>query len=198
MNLDAATLEKLMAFADGELELAERGKIEELVRTNEDAARVVRELGVLGDCLRVSEGARPKPAADGIADAVMAEIQSEQRTRSKVVSLSARRRSTYATVVGLVAAAAAVVVVARGIAPDAENGNGPQAEAPRVTTPVPSPAASSVAPTPTPVSAPTALASADPVDQSSNVSVIVVPGEGETASSIVIWLGEESAGGAVK
>ena len=39
MNLDAATLERLMAYADGELDDTNRAEVEALLQSNEDAAR---------------------------------------------------------------------------------------------------------------------------------------------------------------
>ena len=192
MSLDAGTLQKLMAFADGELEGDDRKAIEDLVRSNQDAARIVQELGVLGDCLRVvGTEQSDRAAADGIADAVMGRIAAEREPRGKVIDLVSRRRRTYGTVAALVAAAAAVALVARG--PEEE----PRAEIPVAPAPMLT-AEKRVEPTPAP---PTTVASAatEPAPAPSNVSVIVVPSEGETASSIVIWLGEESAsGGPVK
>ncbi len=192
MSLDAGTLQKLMAFADGELEGDDRKAIEELVSSNQDAARIVQELGVLGECLRVvGEHHHDRSAADGIADAVMTRIAAEREPRGKVIDLAARRRRTYGTVAALVAAAAAVALVARG--PEDE----PRAETPVATAPtqVPEKRVEPTAPAP-----PTTVAAInEPAPAPSNVSVIVVPSEGETASSIVIWLGEESAsGGPVK
>lgn len=195
MSLDAGTLQKLMAFADGELDAAERAEVEALLLSNEDAKRVVQELGVLGDCIRVTEAARPARdprVADGIAAAVMSRIEASP---ANVVDLASRRRrnTTYVTVAALVAAAAGVMLIARG--PEATDSS-PTAKTQPVVAPTTPTATAS-----TPV-APQAVASAEPKalaqDSVANASVIVVPGEGETASSIVIWLGEESAGGAVK
>jgi hypothetical protein len=201
MSLDAATLEKLMAFADGELDPAERTQIEELVRTNPDAANVVRELGVLGECIRVVEAQRPHVAADKIADDVMARIAAAphglapEGSRGNLVSLAARRRRTYGIVAALVAAAAAVVIIARGLGPE---------ETPTANVAPTQGAPTQVAPTPAPSSEPTStgnvgavVASAEPARESdtpSNVSVIVVPSEGEATSSVVIWLGEDTTG----
>lgn len=213
MNLDASTLERLMAYADGELEGAERAEIEALVQSNEDAARVLGELGTLGDVVRVVEDARSSrlAAADGIADAVMAKVQAEQavapapaRTSTRpaststrpapVVDLAARRRRNYGLVAALVAAAAAVVFIAR---PHDDEGPAPTAVAPTNPAPVASPA-----PLPSVTPPPTAVASAEPApapsEAPSNVSVIVVPSEGNTAPSVVIWLGDDTAGGPVK
>lgn len=195
MSLDAGTLEKLMAFADGELEGAERAEIEALVQSNDDAKRIVQELGVLGDCIRITEAARPARAdhaADGIAEAVMGKIA---REKSNVVDLASRRRNgTLVTVAALVAAAAGVMFIARG-------GDEPQPTAKAQPTAVEqAPVATPPATQATGTAQPLVVASAEPKaeESPSNASVIVVPGEGETASSIVIWLGEESAGGALK
>lgn len=207
-ELDARTLEQLMAYLDGELAGPELAAIETLIAENPDAARVVGELDVLGECIRVAE---PHSAAGfDVADAVMAKIaapaaaEAPARPASNpprvapVVDLASRRRRTLGVVAALVAAAAAVVVVARQSA-DAPTGTAPVAQAPTAQAPAPS----ATVTTPAPVA--TALASneppkADGTSDVGNVSVIVVPSDEEkTAPSVVIWLGgEEGSGGGIK
>ena len=212
VDLDPATLQKLMAYADGELDGAERIEIEALVKANHDAARVLEELSVLGDCMRIVAETHPIVMPTGMVDAVMARLQEDAKptvsvertmvgseastSRARVVDLASRRRRTYGAIAGLVAAAAAVVLVAR--ITNEETPTASTRAVAAVTAPAPSPAAppaSSVAMA-NPVEKP---ASEKPGDLPSSVSVILVPSEGETASSIVIWLGEESpSGGPVK
>lgn len=206
-RLDALTLQKLMAFADGELEGTDRTEIAALIDSNPDAARVVIEMGVLGDCVRVLGEARPVDRAEtpgaSIAHVVMATIASDDTKISKkiagprtgrtqgaqVIDFAARRRRTYGIVAGLIAAAAAVVIVARG--PSTDPGEGPAANVAPPPAPPPATVVATAA-SPAASSAAFAVAVADSTEKPS-VSVIVVPSEGETAPSVVIWLGEEQA-----
>lgn len=203
-TLDEQTLGKLMAYADGELSGEDLAAIEALISENAEAAQIVSELGVLGECVRVAE---PQSAAGfDVADLVIAKIGAEAArapsaaTKSSpprvdnVVDLASRRRRTVGIVAGLVAAAAAVVFVAR---PSVEpTSTSPVAVQPTATAPAPSVTAAPPAPT--------ALASSDVVKEGvndvGNVSVIVVPSDEEkTAPSVVIWLGgEEGSGGGIK
>lgn len=199
MSLDALTLQKLMAFADGELEGTDRAEIAALIDSNPDAARIVSEMGVLGDCVRVLGENRSLDAGATIADVVMAKIassdtkisseKSSTRPGAQVIDFAARRRRTYGIVAGLIAAAAAVVIVAR--VPSAEHDRGPTANVvpPLQATATAAPASPPSVPA---ASSSAAFAAADSTEKPS-VSVIVVPSEGETAPSVVIWLGEEQA-----
>lgn len=219
-ELDGETMQKLMAYADGELDEAERSEMETLIAANANAARLVAELGTLGECVRVVSSERSLSPADGIADAVMAEIAKSGTAAAakstgassrpaRVGDLAARRRRTYGLVAGLVAAAAAVVIVARVTLNSENEGGNDKTTAANTSSTVPK----AVPPVETaqPATQPTAVASLepsalppageanDPAMPSSNVSVIVVPSEGETAPSVVIWLGEESpSGGPIK
>ena len=74
-TLSHETMLELMQYADGELDgdAATRARVEELLRTSEEARRVVAAMGTLGDIVR--EGADGRGAvADAIADRVMAGI----------------------------------------------------------------------------------------------------------------------------
>jgi hypothetical protein len=119
MSLRPDVMMNLMAYADGELDAAERAKVEELLRSNEEARRVVSAMGALGDVVR--EGAAEREpvslrAADGIADGVMAALAKEDSTRKandggKVVSLAAARASRMPYVAAALVAAAAGAVL---------------------------------------------------------------------------------------
>jgi hypothetical protein len=75
MTLPQDTMMELMAFADGELDGEAHARIASLVASNDEARRVVEAMGGLGDWLRDGIDARADRAkADGIADAVMAQI----------------------------------------------------------------------------------------------------------------------------
>lgn len=103
---------KLMAFADGELDGAERAEVEAWLSGDADARRFVRDLGSLGDVVRLTheggESARATAAFD-VADAVMARIApvaealpipAVSTTPAPVASLDAARaaRQSYARV----------------------------------------------------------------------------------------------------
>jgi negative regulator of sigma E activity len=198
-SFDPSTLEKLMAYADGELEGDERSQIEALVQSNPEAARVLEELSVLGECIRIVAETHPVALPEGIADAVIARIHADAAPAAgasgRVIELAARRRRTYALVAGLVAAAAAVVFVAR------VSNDEPVAQSPHAVPTAAAPAAPlPIRPAPSAALALAPSASAESETPGApSVSVILVPREGETASSIVIWLGEESpSGGPVK
>jgi len=49
---------KLMAYADGELEGAERAEIEKLVESDEEAARIVNAMLGIGDFVRLGNEAK--------------------------------------------------------------------------------------------------------------------------------------------
>jgi hypothetical protein len=99
------TMLELMSYADGEpLEPAARARVEELLRTNEEARRVVDAMGALGDAVRDgidgrAAGGEHGAKADGIAEGVMAAIatgvsaaHSTRDVGGRVVPLSARER----------------------------------------------------------------------------------------------------------
>ncbi|MBK6695195.1 MAG: hypothetical protein IPG50_23735 [Myxococcales bacterium] len=184
MTLDETTLQKLMAFADGELDDTERAEVLRLVQANPDAARVLAELDVLGQCVRVVEAARHIPI---MTDAIMARIAAapleKSHDESNVVDLASRRRKTFSVVAALVAAAAGVFFMTREPSDGAKAPVAQKAPTPAVVAPA----------VPTPAETVAAVVPAAP--SSSNVSVIVVPGMGEVAPSVVIWLGDDKAGG---
>jgi anti-sigma factor RsiW len=97
----------LMAYADGELGEVERLRVEAFIASNEDAQRVVRSMGVVGQWGR--EGYRA-PDSPSIVDDVMRRVDED-----KLVDLAAvrRRRWWMGGAAAAVAAAAAWLVVAR-------------------------------------------------------------------------------------
>jgi anti-sigma factor RsiW len=54
VRLAQGRLEQLMAYADGELPEHERGEVETLLSTNEDARQFLAELGHLGGLVRTT------------------------------------------------------------------------------------------------------------------------------------------------
>jgi anti-sigma factor RsiW len=118
MSLPPETMMDLMAYADGELDTSARSRVEELLRSNDEARRVVAAMGTLGDVVRSAEAERAPASlefADGIVDDVMATIAREDVTRpalKKVVPIGAARspRTGAYAAVALVALAAGVLL----------------------------------------------------------------------------------------
>ena len=83
MSLSPDNMMKLMAFADGELESADREEVLQLIGTNDDAVRFVEDVGGLGDFVKVVDATRDGKtvAAFDIADQVMAAAIAEGASR---------------------------------------------------------------------------------------------------------------------
>ena len=95
MSLSQETMLELIALADGELEGADRARVEKLLAESEDARRVVESLRSphLGTWLNEIVG-QSAAAADGIADTVMARIERGQLDEGPaVVRLADMRRA---------------------------------------------------------------------------------------------------------
>jgi hypothetical protein len=129
MSLPYETMLDLMRYADGDdaLDADARARVEALLRTNEEARRVVDAMGTLGEVVRegIDQRVGKSGVADGIADGVMAAIAREaQRAEVKdgasasrsarVVELaSGRARRSRA---GVTSAVVAVLALAAGVA----------------------------------------------------------------------------------
>lgn len=176
---------ELMAYVDGELEGAERSKVEGWLASNVDAARFVDELGVLGDRVRLGHEASNDAkavASFDVADAVMAAVESETANAAPapVVSLEARRQKNLkagATLVAALALAASVFVMVRS----------KDEEAPMARAPVPT-------------VQPPGVTSAEPgidVDlvetAGDSVGVFYLASESSPTTSVVVWV-DESGG----
>jgi hypothetical protein len=215
MSLSRETMIELMALADGELEGPARERAEKLVAESEEAQRVLeamREPAVglwLGEAMRARAG-----AADGIADAVMAEIASQSegaaaraRDEGGVVRLAGphgrrgtRRRlaAAVAAVGGALALAAAVALYARSGA-DSDGARAPVVSEPpsRTTGQAPGPVRSALVQYRVP---PAQGVEVDEIDSPSRgVSVFEIPlGSAAAAaatpagpSSVVIWIDDD-------
>ena len=176
MSLSSEDMMKLMAYADGELEGAERKDAELLLTTDADAVRFVEQIGGLGEIvgLGYASSAGKTVAAFDIADAVMAAAQ-----RPKVRSLAAAREKKAGgqglkVGVGLVA----VLALAASVFVFAQHRTD---ETPMAAAPV------QVAPVPT---------SGTGVDVSTvnspgnSVSVFYLPTANELSTSVVVWVDE--------
>src|SRR5688572_3578902 len=99
MSLATDVMQRLMAYADGELDPAEQGEVEALLAREEDAARFVAQLRGLGDLVRVGHEDRHAStlAAFDVTDAVMAKVKDAEpdlevsRPSADIVSLNALR-----------------------------------------------------------------------------------------------------------
>ncbi len=182
MKLASETMMKLMAYADGELEPAEKKEVEALLAKDEDAVRFVEQIAGLGDFVKMGHATRDaKVAADfDIADAVMAKVKetkpdAPEAKKSNVVSLEAKRASrTKVAVAGVLALAASVVIFTR-----------PQETPMPVAKVTPPPSAE------TPAAGPSGPGvEVDPVESPGHtVSVFYLPGKNEM-TSVVVWVDE--------
>jgi hypothetical protein len=95
MSLSQETLLELMAFADGEIEGAERARLEQLVAESDEARRVVEAMRspAIPTWLAHEMNERAQ-GADGIADAVMAKLAaSEPQGVVRLADVRGRRAS---------------------------------------------------------------------------------------------------------
>lgn len=192
-SLSSEQMLELMAYVDGELEGAERTKVEGWLASNVDAARFVDELAGLGDLVTLghqgSADAKAVVSFD-IADAVMAAVEKEgarakteeaaKAAPAPVISLEARRQKNLkvgGAVAAALALAASVFVMVRN----------KEEEAPMARAPVPA-------------VQPSALASAEPgvdVDlvetAGDSVRVFYLASESSPTTSVVVWV-DESGG----
>jgi hypothetical protein len=134
MSLSHQTVLELMSLADGELEGADKERVEKLVASSDEARRIVEAMrrGEVGAWLTASLDERAANAgADGIADAVMAAVNKSAGAAASgavkaskasvstegggVVSMAGRaRRSSRLQIV--VSAGAAVLALAAAVA----------------------------------------------------------------------------------
>jgi hypothetical protein len=195
MSLSHETLMDLMALADGELEGAERARVEALLASDEEAKRVFEGLveSPLGDWVRHAQDTSARGAgADSIADAVMAAVAVAQEPTS-LDAARAKRLRLRLLAATVVAVAAGVIAYVRTDRTDRTEGPGPAPiasnEAPRPTHTVTEP----VGATPDPSWAQTGV-DLEHVESPSAVSVFYVPAvaapESANASSVVIWIDE--------
>jgi anti-sigma factor RsiW len=92
VTLSSETMMKLMAYADGELEGAERAEVEKLLATDAAAAQMVEQIAGLGGFVKLGHDDRDAQAIAkfDVADAVMAKVESGEKP-ANVISISAAR-----------------------------------------------------------------------------------------------------------
>src|SRR5687767_1588703 len=112
MSVSPDRMMKLMAYADGELEGAEKAEVEKLVESDEEAAQIVNAMLGLGDFVREGNDAKVAPivAKVNLTDAIMKKVESAEmepaKATSNVSSLDAARAKRRNVGVGIVAALA--------------------------------------------------------------------------------------------
>jgi anti-sigma factor RsiW len=186
-SYDLEQMQRLMAYADGELEGAERLEVEKLLESDPEAARIVAQMGSLGDFVRLGheDAVAPKLAKVDLTDAIMEAVAKEKiegtpAVAAGVTSLAAaraRRRTIGTGVVAALALAASVFVMTR------QKTEAPIAKAPVVETPA--------------SNGMNALASAgvevEAVESPGHsVSVFYLPSANELSTSVVVWVDETS------
>jgi len=203
--LSEEALLDLMAYADGELDGEAHARVEALIASDEQAARVVAEMQTLGECIRITEGERPVPDSVGsIVDHVMIQVAQIQNEKiAAVVPLPVRRRraAVAATVSAAIALAAGWALFMRPTADLDNDGAEPQAvlSAPAPSDDLPS------APSDDNQASASATAAAEPPAPGVRVDKVEVPGpnpvsvffvpavaaeESANASSVIVWIGD--------
>ncbi|MBX3234414.1 MAG: zf-HC2 domain-containing protein [Labilithrix sp.] len=182
---------KIMAYADGELEGAERAEVERWMREDAEAVLFANDLAELGDFVqtghRASKDAKAIAAFD-VADAVMAKVEAEPiekaaesagkvvpigAARAKQAKASSKRGAAMWIAAGL-ALAASIFLVTRG-----------KEEAPmaRTTTPLVQPSPQNAA-----------AANVTVENPGQSVSVFYLPNEtNSVTTSVVVWVDESGA-----
>jgi anti-sigma factor RsiW len=175
VKLAAGTMMKLMAYADGELDAADRKEVEALLAKDEEAKKIVAQMRSLG---AVVAAVHPKVPEIDIADAVMAKLKDTkpEPAKTNVVSLDARR--SQRAKIGV--AVAAVLALAASIVIWSRPKETPLAELPK---PVPN------AQVPMPEQPGVVV---EPIESpGQTVKVIYGPGKDEMQTSVIIWVDEE-------
>ncbi len=184
-RLEMDRMTKLMAYADGELEGDERLEVEKLIATDAEAARFVRELGTLGDYMRLGyeDAVAPDLAKVDLTGAIMDAVAEEKIEPHRPVAADnvrsldaqrARRRTIVVTVAAITALAASIFMLMR-----------PKEEAPLAKAPA--------APEPSAVVASTGGAGVEVEAVESpghSVSVFYLPSANELSTSVVVWVDE--------
>jgi len=218
MSLSKNELLYLMAYADGEVDDDELPEVEALIAKSEEARRVLAQQSALRQwALDAAESSAKRGRADGIADAVMTEIENLggakvitlERERAKRV-LNQQRTKEF----GALAAVAAVVALFyfwpsnEAPVPVADQSAKTIAQPPGSAKPQTPPTSPGAAGVTGQNPEPPAVAVAEPAEEPSidvqavespqhPFSIFYVPGvaatgaAGASASSVVVWIGEE-------
>jgi anti-sigma factor RsiW len=204
MSMSSERMMKLMAYADGELEGAERDEVEKLVASNEEAARIVDAMLGLGDFVREGHEDKLAPviAKVNLTGAIMKSVEKAEieparpvKAAGHVSSLDAARAKKRNVGVGIVAAlalAASVFVMMRD-----KTDEKPMAAKPVPTQTQRSPATSPVPQQMASVEAPSMNASTSAgvevqafESPGHSVSVFYLPTANELSTSVTVWVDE--------
>jgi hypothetical protein len=204
MSMSSERMMKLMAYADGELEGADKAEIEKLVESNEEAARVVNAMLGLGDFVRVGHEDKVAPIVAkhdrvNLTDAIMKSVEKAEiepaKPVSNVSSLDAARAKKRNVGVGIVAAlalAASIFFVMQEKPAEKPMAAKPTPVSPAQTQKAPAPQqmASNEAPT---VNATTSAGVEVQAFESPghSVSVFYLPTANELSTSVTVWVDEE-------
>jgi anti-sigma factor RsiW len=176
VSLSSENMMKLMAYADGELEGAERTEAEMLLASNVDAATFIEQVAGLGELVELGHEARRSKtiASFDIADAVMKDIKAASPP-SNVSSLSAAREKK-SNGLKIAAGLAAAVALAASIFVFAQH-HGEE-----------TPMAIAPAPAVEPGAVPGTGVAVESAGKS--VSVFYLPTANELSTSVVVWVDE--------
>ncbi len=180
MSLSSEKMMKLMAYADGELEGADRTEAEMLLASDKDALTFIEQIAGLGELVELGYEARSGKAVASfdVADAVMALARDEAKPAAIVSSLAAARerkkgnglRIGVGTAAVLALAASTIVFVQQHRAEET-----PMAQGPIPTVPAPG-------------AVPGTGVAVESAGRS--VSVFYLPTANELSTSVVVWLDE--------
>lgn len=190
--LSSDDMMKLMAYADGELEGAERAEVETLLATDETALRFVEQVAGLGDIVKERHASRDAKAIAtfDVADAIMAKVEQTAQPAAgarseggaKVVSLAdarARRNTVVGGVLAAVAVAASIFLFTRPEEAPMGQGGAPAKMAANPATPAPAADPSEPGVEVSAVESP-----------GNTVSVFYLPSGNELTTSVVVWVDE--------
>jgi anti-sigma factor RsiW len=185
--LSSERMMKLMAYADGELEGADRAEVEKILATDIDAVRFVNEMAGLGELVQIGRkdaSVSKTVASFDIADAVISKIESE-KVETQVVSLDAARERRKPRNLKIGAAVAATLALAASVfLMTRQPKEQPMATSPKATQ-------APIAQTQEAMPSHGEGIEVDAVE-SPGVSVFYLPGQ-NASTSVVVWV-EESPG----
>ena len=196
MSMSSERMMKLMAYADGELEGADKAEIEKLVESNEEAASVVNAMLGLGEFVRVGHEDKIAPivAKVNLTDAIMKSVEKAEiePAKAKVTSLDAaraRKRNIGVGVVAALALAASIFFVMQNKPAEKPMASKPTPVSPTQTTPAPQQMASNELPA---VNATTSAGVEVQAFESPghSVSVFYLPTANELSTSVTVWVDE--------
>ena len=171
-SLNQEMMLELMAYADGELDGADKEKVEKLLLSDEEAVKFVEQIGGLGDFVKMIDATRDAKtvASFDIADKIMAGLD---KPEPKVIGLEAARQKKKnrlvpaAAVITALALAASVFFFAR-------------------------PKETPLSQGPVAVQAKQESLGVEVEQTGADVKVFYMPGANEVTTSVVVWVDESA------